>query len=125
MKLKNNIVFTTVITIYVVVTLLRLVFHQPWYDEALAWNIAQQLNLLDIIHLMRVEGHTFIWYLLLMPFAKADLWYPYPMLFINYIFALGSVIYMWKKAPFSYFISCCSKMLFNRSFNIISPCRII
>lgn len=60
MKLKNNIVFTTVITIYVVVTLLRLVFHQPWYDEALAWNIAQQLNLLDIIHLMRVEGHTFM-----------------------------------------------------------------
>lgn len=103
MKLKNNIVFTTVITIYVVVTLLRLVFHQPWYDEALAWNIAQQMNLLDIIHLMRVEGHTFIWYLLLMPFAKADLWYPYPMLFINYIFALGSVIYMWKKAPFSNF----------------------
>lgn len=76
MKLKNNMLFISVITIYIIVTALRLIYHQPWYDEALAWNIAQQLNLLEIIHLMRVEGHTFIWYLLLMPFAKADLWYP-------------------------------------------------
>ena len=103
MKLKNNMLFISVITIYIIVTALRLIYHQPWYDEALAWNIAQQLNLLEIIHLMRVEGHTFIWYLLLMPFAKADLWYPWPMLIINYIFALASVIYMWKKAPFNNF----------------------
>ncbi len=101
MKLKNNKLFVTVIAIYIIITSLRLIFHQPWYDEALAWNISQNLNLLEIIKLMRVEGHTFIWYLLIMPFAKADLWYPYPMLIINYIFALASVIYMWKKAPFN------------------------
>lgn len=103
MKLKNNKLFITVITIYIIVTLLRLIFHQPWFDEAQAWTIAQQLNLKEIINLMNVEGHTFIWYLLIMPFAKADLWYPYSMLFMNYFFALASVIYMWKKAPFNNF----------------------
>lgn len=103
MKLKNNKIFLLVISIYIIITVLRLLYHQPWYDEAHAWTIAEQLNLKEIIDLMRVEGHTFIWYLLIMPFAKAHLWYPWPMLIINYIFALASVIFMWKKAPFNNF----------------------
>lgn len=103
MKLKNNKTFLIVIGIYAAITILRLLYHQPWYDEAHAWTIAEQLNLKEIIDLMRIEGHTFIWYLLIMPFAKANLWYPWPMLIINYIFALSSVIFMWKKAPFNNF----------------------
>lgn len=103
MKLKNSKLFITVILIYIIVTVLRLIFHQPWYDEAHAWTVAEQLNLKEIIDLMRIEGHTFIWYLLIMPFAKANLWYPWPMMIINYIFALASVIFMWKRAPFNNF----------------------
>lgn len=103
MKLRNNKTFIIVISIYIIITLLRLVHHQPWYDEAHAWTIAEQLNLKEIIDLMRIEGHTFIWYLLIMPFAKANWFYPWPMLIINYIFALSCVIFMWKKAPFHNF----------------------
>lgn len=103
MKLKNSKLFITVISIYIIVTVVRLIFHQPWYDEAHAWTVAEQLNLKEIIDLMRIEGHTFIWYLLIMPFAKANLWYPWPMMIINYIFALASVIFMWKRAPFNNF----------------------
>ena len=58
MKLKNSKLFITVILIYIIVTVLRLIFHQPWYDEAHAWTVAEQLNLKEIIDLMRIEGHT-------------------------------------------------------------------
>lgn len=100
MKSKNsNLWFWIVISIYTLITILRLINHQPWYDEAHAYSIARELNLLEIIKLMPLEGHTFLWYLLLMPFAKLNLWYPWPMLIMNYIFALVSVIILWKKAP--------------------------
>lgn len=101
MKSKNNVWFWVVISIYVVITILRLINHQPWFDEAHAYSIAQEMNLLEIIQLMSLEGHTFLWYLLLMPFAKLNLWYPWPMFIMNYAFALISVIILWKKAPFS------------------------
>lgn len=99
MKSKNNLWFWIVITIYVLITVLRVLNHQPWFDEAHAWHIAQEKNLLEVIQLMPVEGHTFIWYLLLMPFAKTNFHYPWPMFILNYTFALVSVIILWKKAP--------------------------
>ena len=102
MKSKNNNVwFWVVISIYTVITILRLINHQPWFDEAHAYSIAQEMNLLEIIQLMSLEGHTFLWYLLLMPFAKLNLWYPWPMLIMNYIFAWTAVVILWRKAPFS------------------------
>lgn len=99
MKLNNNKVFTVVISIWVLITLVRIVFHQPWYDEAHAWSIARELSFIDIIGQMKYEGHTFVWYLLLMPFAKLNLWYPYSMTVMNWLFAFLAVVLMWKRAP--------------------------
>lgn len=101
MKSKDNAWFWVVIVLYTLITLLRLINHQPWFDEAHAWSIAQELSLFDIFNLMAFEGHTFIWYLLLMPFAKTNFFYPWPMLIMNYLFAFVSVVLLWKKAPFS------------------------
>ncbi len=99
MKLNHNKTFWIVIILWAIITLLRVAFHQPWFDEAHAYIIAQELSPLDLIALMNVEGHTFIWYFLIMPFAKADLWYPYPMLILNWLFAFVAMIIFWKKAP--------------------------
>lgn len=101
MKSKDNAWFWVVIVLYTLITLLRLINHQPWFDEAHAWSIAQELSLFDIFNLMAFEGHTFIWYLLLMPFAKTNFFYPWPMLIMNYLFAFVSIVLLWKKAPFS------------------------
>ncbi len=99
MKSKTNKIFLIVILLWVIITILRCIFHQPWYDEAHAWIIAKQLSFLDIIALMKYEGHTFLWYLLIMPFAKADLWYPIPMQILNWIFSFIAILILWKKAP--------------------------
>ncbi len=97
---KNDKIMYIVLAVWTLITVLRLVFHQPWYDEAHAYMMAQQLSLIDIIAQMKYEGHTFLWYLLMMPFAKADLWYPYPMLILNWMFIFFAMIIFWKKAPF-------------------------
>ena len=97
---KTDKIMYISLAVWILITALRIVFHQPWYDEAHAYMMSQQLSLIDIIAQMKYEGHTFIWYLLMMPFAKADLWYPYPMLILNWLFMFCAMIIFWKKAPF-------------------------
>lgn len=98
--MSKNKLFLICVIVWVLVTLLRVAFHQPWYAESHAYMLAQNYSILDLIAEMRVEGHLLIWYLLIMPFAKLKLWYPYPMLIINWIFAFVALLLMWKKAPF-------------------------
>ena len=73
-----------------------------WEDEAHFWTIVQNLNVFEIFKLMKVEGHMLLWYLVVMPFAKLPIpYYPYPMVALNWLFCLGALIIMWKKAPFN------------------------
>ena len=98
--MKNKKLFWICIGIWIVITLLRLLYHQPWYDEAHAYMLVQNYSFLDLISEMREEGHLMVWYLLIMPFAKLKLWYPYPMQILNWLFAFAALLIMWKKAPF-------------------------
>ena len=99
MNVNKKVVGIVVICIWVVITLLRVFYHQPWYDEAHAYILAQNLSIPDLIAEMKDEGHLLVWYLLIMPFAKLKLWYPYPMQIINWLCAFGAILIMWKKAP--------------------------
>lgn len=108
----KNKVFIISMIIWVFVTVFRAFNHIPWLDEAHAWTIAQELSLVEIIKLMKVEGHTLIWYLMLMPFAKANFAYPYVMQFLNWIFCFASILLLWKKSPFNNLV----KVLITFSF---------
>ena len=92
------------IFLWCVVTLIRVFNHFPWYDEVHAWTIAQDLNLIEIIKLMKYEGHTILWYLCLMPFAKFNIGYPYSMLLINWLFCFVAMLILWFKSPFNNWI---------------------
>ncbi|MBR1680543.1 hypothetical protein IJ707_01990, partial [bacterium] len=98
------------------ITLIRVFHHSPWYDEAHAWLIAQELNLIEIIKLMKIEGHTFIWYLCLMPFAKTNFMYPYSMLLLNWLFCFIAILILWLKAPFNNLV----KFLISFSFPFLT-----
>ncbi len=104
------------LTLWCVITLIRVFYHSPWYDEAHAWLIAQELNLFEIIKLMKIEGHTFIWYLCLMPFAKTNFMYPYSMLLLNWLFCFIAILILWLKAPFNNWI----KFLISFSFPFLA-----
>ena len=89
--------------IYVVITFIRVLHHNTWFDESRAWLIAEYLNLFEIFDLMKSEGHTFVWYVLLMPFAKTHFAYPYSMLILNWLFCVSAVFLIWKYSPFNTF----------------------
>ena len=81
MNNRNNYCFWIGLIVYICITVVMLVNHQPWFDEAHAWTVAQELNILDIIYQAPLEGHTFLWYTLLMPFAKTNFFYPWSMFY--------------------------------------------
>ncbi len=96
--------FFIVFFIWGCITLLRIFNHIPWCDEAHAWTIAEELNIIDIFKLMHQEGHLFIWYLCLLLFAKFNVLYPYSMQIINWIFCASALIILWLKSPFNNWI---------------------
>ena len=72
-----------------------------WEDESHFWIIVKNCSVSQIFDLMKVEGHMMLWYLVVMPFAKLNLPYPYPMQILNWLFCLGAMIILWVKAPFN------------------------
>ena len=103
--MKVNKTAIVCLIIFAVITILRITKHVPWFDEAHAWTIAEQLNFVDMFKYTMSEGHFFIWQTLLYPFAHSHIIpYPYPMQALNWIFCLSAMIIMWWKAPFNNWI---------------------
>lgn len=91
-----------------------LFFHEPWSDEAQAWQIARCASLYDILFTIpHYEGHPPLWHLILVPFAKNGLPYEPCLKAINIAFsslAVWVMLYKTKLAdmlklfvPFTYF----------------------
>ncbi len=89
------------IAIFCLLTIPKLLHHFPWFDESHAWMLAKQMNIHNFIAIMKSEGHFIIWYILLMPFAKLNLWYPNSLKFLNWILYFLAILIMWRKAPFN------------------------
>lgn len=112
--IKKNKINLIVMLCYSVITFIILLFHESWRDEAQAWLIAKNLNIIDIFRQMKYEGHPVIWYLILVPFAKIGL----PYITVKIVSWLICNITVWlilKKAPFNIFI----KILFIFSLPMI------
>ena len=103
--IKSNYIAIICLIIYSIITITRMIHHTPWFDEAHAWTIAEQLNFVDMFNYVKNEGHFFIWQALLYPFAHSHIIpYPYPMQALNWIFCFSALIIMWWKAPFNNWI---------------------
>jgi len=64
-----------VLIAYAAYLLVMLPLHEPWRDEAQAWLIARDLDLIGIISQSAAEGSPALWQLVLAPFAQ--LGFPY------------------------------------------------
>lgn len=108
MKLKNiikekikkfGIIEAIVFVAYIIIVLFLATRHECWQDEAQSWLIARDLNPIQVLEQLKYEGHSFLWYYILMPFAKLG----FPMKVQNYIsaiFSIATVYFILKKAPF-------------------------
>lgn len=110
----KKIVFIVTFALYIVMLSLVSAFHEPWFDEAQAWQIARCASLHDIFFTIpHYEGHPPLWYLLLLPFAKTGMPYEFSLAFVNIIFSAAAArLIMFKTKlpdlmrltlPFTYF----------------------
>lgn len=107
---KKFIVFL----LYAGLTFSLLFFHENWRDEAQAWLIARDCTIPELIDAMKYEGHFLVWYLILMPFAKAG--FPYfTTNIISWFITCTAVWLLMRKAPFSFDI----KLLLIFSFPLL------
>lgn len=105
---------TAVFALYIILLSAVSAFHEPWFDEAEAWQIAKCSSLYDLFFTVpHSEGHPPLWHLLLAPFAKAGMPYEFSLSFVNIIFISAAVwVLMFRTklpglmrllVPFTYF----------------------
>lgn len=94
---KNKFYFLAWL-LYSTLTLAGILHHEPNRDEAQVWLIVRDLNLSGIFSQINLEGHPCLWYLIVLPFAKAG--FPYiTMQILHWLTAITAVALFLFKAP--------------------------
>lgn len=76
-------------------------FHEPWYDEAVAWQIAKYEPIKDILlEVPHYEGHPPLWHLVLVPFAKLGAPYELSLMLVSLFFSTVTICFILWKSPF-------------------------
>lgn len=74
-------------------------FHEPWLDEAQAWNLATDNNLLQILKLMPYEGTPALWHILLHFLNKIGLGFQY-LFIIHWLLSVVAIAFLLFSSPF-------------------------
>ena len=102
-KVKGNtqLVHKIVVLLYCALHMLMALFHEPWHDEAEAWQIARCASVKDILFTIpHYEGHPPLWHLILAIPAKLNLPYELSLSLISLLFSALAVALFLKYAPF-------------------------
>lgn len=104
-----------VLSLFIISLSTVMAFHEPWYDEALSWQIGKCANLTDLfINLPPYEGHPPLWDLILLIPARLGIPFEIGLKSVGFLFTTVSVALLLFKSkihrsikiilPFSYFI---------------------
>ncbi len=100
-SLKGRKISIAIMVSYLLFHCVICFFHEPWYDEAEAWNIAANGSLLELIFdIPHLEGHPSLWHIILLPFARSGLGYEVSLCIISLLFSGLSVYLILFKSPF-------------------------
>lgn len=90
-----------VVVLYAVLHLLMAIVHEPWFDEAQAWQIARSASLQEILfEIPHYEGHPQLWHLVLFPFAKLGAPYELSLSVVTLLVAGTAIALLVFYAPF-------------------------
>ena len=90
-----------VLALYMGLLVLVMCFHEPWLDEAQAWQIARCISLKDLFTTRtHYEGHPPLWHLILMPFAKLGMPYEFSLKGVSFVISSISMGLIIFRAPF-------------------------
>ena len=85
------------ITLHIIIT----VFHEPWFDEAQAWQIAKCATVKQILfEIPHYEGHPPLWFLILAIPAKAGVPFEIGLKSIGFVVAVASAYLILFKLPY-------------------------
>lgn len=99
--IQERYIRMAVILLYAVLHLLMAIVHEPWFDEAEAWQIAKSASLQTLLtEVTHYEGHPPLWHLILMPFAKAGAPYELSLTLISLAFTGAAVYLILRFSPF-------------------------
>ena len=59
--IKSRFVPIIVLLIYALISLSRMLNHVPFFDEAHAWSLVEQLSFWEMVKEVKNEGHFFVW----------------------------------------------------------------
>ena len=89
--------------------------HEPWADEAQAWQIARTLPIRQIFPLLSYEGHPGLWYLCLWVLSRLHIGYAGMRYFAGAIAFLGVTVLV-TASPFQRFIKLLLPFTFYLAF---------
>lgn len=100
-NLKKYYLELIVIGIYAISYIVISCFHEPWFDECEAWQIARCASIKDILFTIpHYEGHPALWHLILLIPAKLGFPFEISLKTIGFIFCTAAVILFEFYAPF-------------------------
>lgn len=103
---KSLIINLICIFLYAIITLILVFNHEVWADEAQAWLVVRDLDILGIIKHVRTEGHPLLWYVSLLPFAKFGC-NVFAAQILNWFFMLVATTIFLLKSPFHKITNIC------------------
>lgn len=99
---KEKLIGWVILLLYTALYIWVTYYHEPWFDEAQAWEIAKCGSYRDLLFLIpHGEGHPPLWSLILSIPAKLGVPYEIGIKSVAYIFSIATVYLIVFKAPFT------------------------
>ena len=103
MKNKKQLMINIILTLlYAVFTLIIVLHHEIWADEAQVWLLCKNLSVFELFKHLVQEGHPSLFYLMMMPFAKTGCSVIVMQIFC-WLFASAAVFLLLQFSTFSKF----------------------
>lgn len=101
-KKKSSLIEWAVLALYAISYIVVTVFHEPWFDEAQAWEIAKCGSYRDLLFLIpHGEGHPALWSLILSIPAKLGVPFELGLKSVAFAFSIATVYLIIFKSPFA------------------------
>ncbi len=111
-------------SLFIILSIVMFVFHEPWYDEIQAWMVATDASIGEMIFdLPHFEGHPPFWTLILAVFAKTGVPMEIGLRIPTLLFSAIAAFLVIFKAPFKKWIRCLIPFSYYLFYQYTVICR--
>ncbi len=123
-KCKDKLAEWGAMILFVVLSVVLFVYHEPWYDEIQAWMVATDASIGEMIwQLPHFEGHPPFWTLILALFAKTGVPMEIGLRIPTLLFSSLAAYLVIFKAPFKKWIRCLIPFTYFLFYQYTVICR--